>query len=162
MLAVPEIEAESGWRASDIPAEAAIRGLHGVSLLVGEAAPTGSILTGVLGFREIGREGSTIRFRSEGGALGGVVDVREAGGFLAGRPGAGTVHHVAFRAANDEAQAEMVAKLEKDHGIIATDQRIAITFARSISANRAGCCSKSPRTSPVSRSMNPLQLSGRP
>ena len=123
LLAVPEIEAESGWRASDIPAEAAIRGLHGVSLLVGEAAPTGSILTGVLGFREIGREGSTIRFRSEGGALGGVVDVREAGGFLAGRPGAGTVHHVAFRAANDEAQAEMVAKLEKDHGIIATDQK---------------------------------------
>ena len=94
-----------------------------MSLLVGEAAPTGSILTGVLGFREIGREGSTIRFRSEGGALGGVVDVREAGGFLAGRPGAGTVHHVAFRAANDEAQAEMVAKLEKDHGIIATDQK---------------------------------------
>jgi glyoxalase family protein len=49
--------------------------------------------------------------------------VREAGGFLTGRSGAGTVHHVAFRAANDEAQADMVAKLLKNHGITATAQK---------------------------------------
>lgn len=123
LVAVPGIEGEPGWSGSEIPSEHAIRGLHSVSLLVAEAAPTGAILSDVLGFREIGREGSIIRFRSDGSALGGIVDVREAGGFLSGRPGAGTVHHVAFRAANDEAQADMVERLLRNHRITATEQK---------------------------------------
>jgi glyoxalase family protein len=94
-----------------------------VSLLVGEAAPTGAILTDIFGFKEVGREGTVVRFKAEGNSIGGVVDVREAGGFLPGRAGAGTVHHVAFRASSDEAQAGMVAKLLRNHGITATDQK---------------------------------------
>jgi glyoxalase family protein len=74
------------------------------------AAPTGAILTDVLGFAEAGREGDTVRYRANPG-VGGVVDIREVGGFLAGRMGRGTVHHVAFRAADDAEQAEMARKL---------------------------------------------------
>ncbi|WP_210485985.1 ring-cleaving dioxygenase [Microvirga antarctica] len=111
------------WNGSDIPAEAAIRGFHSVSLLVAEAAPTGAILTDVLGFKEVAREGSLVRFASGDTALGGIVDLREAGGFLKGRPGAGTVHHVAFRAASDAVQTEMVEKLARNHGIVATEPK---------------------------------------
>jgi glyoxalase family protein len=50
-----------------------------------------------------------------------VVDVRTAEGFLAGRQGTGSVHHVAFRAATDAAQAEMVATL-KAQGLHPTGQ----------------------------------------
>ncbi|KAB0269444.1 ring-cleaving dioxygenase [Microvirga brassicacearum] len=123
LVAVPGIEGESAWNGGDVPVEHAIRGLHGVSLLVADAAPTGAILTNVLGFKEIARDGSVVRFKADGTAVGGIVDVRGAGGFLAGRSGAGTVHHIAFRAKDDAAQAAMVAKLARDHGITATEQK---------------------------------------
>src|SRR4051794_17850534 len=49
---------EAGWSGGDVSAEHAIRGVHGVTLLLREAGPTAAILTGVLGFREVGREGA--------------------------------------------------------------------------------------------------------
>ena len=59
---------------------------------------------------------------ANGTNAGGVVEIREAKGFLAGNMGRGSVHHVAFRAATDEAQAEMRRKLVENHGIQATEQ----------------------------------------
>ncbi|WP_108663489.1 ring-cleaving dioxygenase [Acuticoccus kandeliae] len=121
LVAVPGIEDEIGWTGNGVPIESAIRGVHSVDLLLKEAAPTGEILTDVLGFKEVGRDGSTVRFAAEGAPYGGVVDIHEVGDFLRGRSGAGTVHHVAFRA--DEAgQAAMAAKLRGEHRMRTTDQ----------------------------------------
>jgi hypothetical protein len=39
-----------------------IRGLQGVTLLLDSVQKTAAILTDVFGFREVGREGSVIRF----------------------------------------------------------------------------------------------------
>jgi glyoxalase family protein len=110
------------WSNGDIPPEHAIRGFHSVTLLLEAATATGAVLTGVLGFKEEGREGSTIRYRTSHEA-GGVVDVREAPGFLRGRMGRGSVHHVAFRAKDDAEQWEMAAKLVRDHGLHPTGQK---------------------------------------
>jgi glyoxalase family protein len=63
--------------------------------------------------------------------MGGVVDIREAPGFLAGRMGRGSVHHVAFRAANDAAQAAMVGKLA-DHPHLETTQQLDRQYFRSV------------------------------
>ncbi|GJE41431.1 ring-cleaving dioxygenase [Methylobacterium soli] len=115
-------ETEPAWTGSDVPAEHAVRGFHGVTLLLREAGPTAAILTEVLGFREVGREGAQTRFRS-GSDLGGSVTLRAVGDFLRGRQGAGSVHHIAFRAADDAAQAEMVRKLTQEHGLAVTEQR---------------------------------------
>ena len=115
-------EAEPAWTGGDVPAEHAIRGFHGVTLLLREAGPTAAILTNVLGFREAGREGAQTRFRS-GSDLGGSVTLRAVGDFLRGRQGAGSVHHIAFRAADDAVQAEMVRKLTEEHGLAVTEQR---------------------------------------
>ena len=84
---MPGIENEPAWTGGDVPAEHAIRGFHSVNLLLAEAAPTGAILTDVLGFTEIGREGSLVRYKAGDTAIGGIVDIHEAGGFLPGRPG---------------------------------------------------------------------------
>jgi glyoxalase family protein len=113
---------EAAWSTREIPAEHAIRGFHGVTLMLDTAAPTGAILTDVLGFAEAGREGPHVRYRANDG-VGGVVDIREARGFLAGRMGRGSVHHVAFRAADDAEQAEMARKLVKSHGVHPTEQK---------------------------------------
>jgi len=91
-------------------------------LLLDDATQTGAILTDVLGFAGAAREGSIVRYRAPGGAAGAVVDIREAKGFLRGRQGRGSVHHIAFRAADDAEQAAMAAKLAA-HGVHPTDQR---------------------------------------
>jgi glyoxalase family protein len=123
LVAVPGIENEPAWSGGEVPAEHAIRGFHSVSLLLREAAPTGGILTDVFGFYEVGREGSTVRFKAAGTDIGGIVDVRVAGDFLRGRQGGGSVHHIAFRAANDEAQFAMMKRLAENHGIRTTEQK---------------------------------------
>jgi glyoxalase family protein len=123
LLAVPGSEGEPAWSAGQVPAEHAIRGFHSVSLLLADTAPTGAILSDVLGFSEVGREGSLVRYRAADTAIGGIVDLRAAPGFLPSRQGGGSVHHVAFRAADDAAQAGMVKKLVETHGIQTTAQK---------------------------------------
>jgi glyoxalase family protein len=123
LVAIPGIENEPAWSDGEIPVEHAIRGLQGVRLLVAAAAPTGAILSDILGFAETAREPSAVRYRIGDTALGGIVDVHETGNFPRGTQGAGTVHHIAFRAADDMVQAEMVEKLARDHGIRTTEQK---------------------------------------
>jgi glyoxalase family protein len=122
LVGVTGAEAEPAWSNGEVLAEHAVRGFHGVTLMLDKAAPTGTILTDVLGFRETGREGSIVRYRSDAG-VGSVVDIREVGGFLAGRMGRGTVHHVAFRAADDAEQAQMARKLVENRWAEVTDQK---------------------------------------
>jgi len=123
LIALPGIEQEPAWNGSDVPAEFAIRGFHSVNLLLKEVAPTGAILTDVLGFSEVGREDHIVRFKAGDTAIGGIVDIHEAGAFLPGRLGAGSVHHVAFRAANDAEELAMAKKLAENHGIHTTEQK---------------------------------------
>jgi glyoxalase family protein len=122
LVGVRGIDDTPGWTGGGIANENAVRGFHGVSLLLDEAGPTAAILTDVLGLAEAGAEGTLSRFRAEGTQFGAIVDIRAAGGFLPTRMGAGSVHHIAFRAGNDEAQAAMVAKLATNHGIRTTEQ----------------------------------------
>jgi glyoxalase family protein len=121
LVAVPGAENEPAW-SRDIPAEHAIRGFHGATLLVKDAAPTAAILTDVLGFREVARDGALARYRGDA-AMGAFVDLHEAGDFPRGRMGRGSVHHIAFRAGDDAAQAAMARKLAADHRMHPTDQK---------------------------------------
>jgi glyoxalase family protein len=121
LVGVPDAEAEEAWTDGAIPAEHAIRGFHGVTLMLGDSTGTGAILSDVLGFKQAGREGPYVRFRA-GQGFGGVVDIREAKEFLAGQMGRGSVHHIAFRAADDAAQAAMARKLVENHGLQHTPQ----------------------------------------
>jgi glyoxalase family protein len=93
-----------------------------VVLLVADAAPTARILTGVLGFEPGGREGTVSRFVAPGAGPGRVVDLRAVGGFPRGALGRGSVHHVAFRAGDDAAQAGMADRLAAA-GLAVTGQK---------------------------------------
>lgn len=111
------------WSADAIPAEHAIGGFHGVTLLVPDARPTGAILIDVLGFAEAGQEGGATRFRADGTEVGGIVDLRVDPDLSRGRLGGGTVHHVAFRAEDDAAEFAMMQRLADNHGIRTTEQK---------------------------------------
>ena len=123
LVGVAGAENEPAWSGGDIPAEHAIRGFHGVTLLLGKAASDRAILTGVLGFREVGARGRAARASSPATCSAAIVDLREAGDFPRGRLGRGSVHHVAFRAADDAAQAAMAQRLVADHGMQVTEQK---------------------------------------
>jgi glyoxalase family protein len=87
--------------------ESAIQGLGPVTLVVEEAESTASVLTGVMGFRVVAREGSLVVFKSGMGE----VHVEERPDLRAARPGAGGVHHVAFRTPNAQEQLAWQSKL---------------------------------------------------
>jgi glyoxalase family protein len=92
-------------RTSDVGAEQAIRGFSGVTLSESALEKTAAVLN-LMGFKKIGEQGARHRFAAEGNALGNHVDVvvePEAGH---GHMGAGSVHHIAFRAADDASQLE--------------------------------------------------------
>ncbi len=92
------------WEAGPVDPKHQIRGFHSVSLGVREEGPTWRFLTDTMGFRETGREGGAVRLATEAGGPGALVDVIEDTGGAAGEEAVGTVHHVAWRARDDDHQ----------------------------------------------------------
>ena len=122
LVGVAGAAGEPAWSDGDIPAEHAIRGFHGVTLMLDKAAPTGAILTDVLGFAEVGarRLARALRGRRRSSAASS-TSARPAASCPA-RMGRGSVHHIAFRAADDAEQAAMAKKLRDDHRLSPTQQ----------------------------------------
>jgi glyoxalase family protein len=102
-----------GWAAGPVPEEHAVRGFDGVTLTEWNLDGTEGVLAGTLGFRRVGEEGDRVRFEAGSGGGGTRVDVLASPAAARGHVSAGTVHHVAFRAADEADQLawrEAVAK----------------------------------------------------
>jgi glyoxalase family protein len=111
LVAHPTAESRSGWHTSGVPADHSIRGIYSVTLWQESCELTGKLLTENLGFEAIREQASIFRYAAGDTGLGTIVDLRCVPGLWAGVMGAGTIHHVAFRAADDAIQAEMRADL---------------------------------------------------
>ncbi|HEV7516823.1 MAG TPA: ring-cleaving dioxygenase [Thermoanaerobaculia bacterium] len=95
------------WTGGPVPEAAAVRGFYNVTLTEWNPAVTSELLTETLGFRLLGEEGDRLRFIAGGDGAGGAgsrLDILAAPGAARGVISAGTVHHVAFRAADDAEQ----------------------------------------------------------
>jgi glyoxalase family protein len=92
-------------RTSDVPAKHVIRGFFGVTLCEGGYERTVAVLT-TMGFEKKAEEGNRFRFSAPGSALGNHIDILVQPQLTYGRMGAGSVHHIAFRAPDDAAQLE--------------------------------------------------------
>ncbi len=103
-------DARPGWKGSDVPARHGLRGLHLAELTVRNGEPTERLLTGEMGFRLVRREANRARFEAGAGGTGTLVDLIEFP-VPFGMSGVGTVHHVAWRVADDDAQLVMQARL---------------------------------------------------
>jgi glyoxalase family protein len=99
-----------GWTGASVPPEHAIHGLHSVTLSEQGYERTAKVLD-ALGFRRVAAEGNRFRFEVGEGGAGARADVLCASEAPHGRLGAGTVHHVAWRAADDESQLSWRQKL---------------------------------------------------
>jgi catechol 2,3-dioxygenase-like lactoylglutathione lyase family enzyme len=112
LVASPRVVNTPPWPEGPVPAEHAVRGLHGATLWEDGDAGSADFLTRTIGFQPVGEEGSLLRFQSADLGSGTVVDLRRAPGFWRGAGGVGTVHHMAFRAENDGAQLAKRAEIE--------------------------------------------------
>ena len=107
-------EARPAWGgAAGIPREMAIRGVHAVTLWVKEADPTERTLVDALGFRPVRDDESVRRYALGDGGPGTLVDVRAVGGFVDAIEGTGTLHHVAWCAADDAAELALRERVER-------------------------------------------------
>jgi glyoxalase family protein len=113
LVASPRVSSTAPWAEGPVPSEHAVRGLHGATIW--EDGDTGSadFLTRTIGFQAVGEEGNVLRFQSADLGNGTVVDLRRTPGFWRGAGGVGTVHHMAFRAANDDVQLAQRSEIEK-------------------------------------------------
>lgn len=117
-----ENDARAGWTGGGIPAEYALRGMHTAELTVREAGPTENLLTDVMGYRLVRRDGARARFEAGPGGSGRYADVIEEPISPRGTGGAGTIHHIAYRIADDDAQAQMQERIA-DAGFGVSDVR---------------------------------------
>ena len=88
---------------------------HSVTLWLDDIAPTQRLLTDVMGYQEAGYETKDgeerTRLITPGAETAAVVDLVRKDGTHIGRQGAGSIHHVAFRAETDEIQLAWREKL---------------------------------------------------
>ena len=104
LVAHPGAEAAPAGRGPLIPAEHSVRGIYSVTLWQESCDLTGKLLTESLGFEPVREQASIFRYAAKGRGSASVVDLRCVPGLWPGSMGAGTVHHVAFRAPDDDAQ----------------------------------------------------------
>jgi glyoxalase family protein len=106
------------WDGTDVPADYALRGFHGVMLSVPNLARMEPIFTELMQWEKVdthpsldnAQESVTI-YGMDGGGPGKEVQVLESRGARPGRLGRGGVHHVAYRVRDAEEQLEWLKRL---------------------------------------------------
>jgi glyoxalase family protein len=93
-----------------------------VTLWLDDAEGTARVLEQAFGYTKTAEEPHRLRYTAHGDALATRLDLRLATGFPRGQMGIGTIHHIAFRAADDAAQSAMAEAL-RGLGIAATEQK---------------------------------------
>ncbi len=106
------------WDGSEVPVECALRGFYAVMLSIPRLDWIDPILTDILEFRQERRvhnaDGSEVTiYAMDKGGPGREVWVIEERNEMAARTGAGGVHHVAFRVADDDQQHDWHERLMK-------------------------------------------------
>jgi glyoxalase family protein len=100
------------WADSTVPVEHSIRGFHSVSLASEHHEATAAFLTESFGYRLVHEIGNRLRFSGPGEpGPAKTIDLLWKADASPGRLGAGSVHHIAFRVANDEQQSAWREKL---------------------------------------------------
>src|SRR5215213_8625926 len=109
----PSRDRGSAHSGSDAPPEAAIQGLFGVTLTVAQVAPTAAFMTDRLGFRPVEDATGYARYAIGAGADAAFVDLIGRPDVPRGQIAAGSVHHVAWRVADDAAIAQWQQELTR-------------------------------------------------
>lgn len=97
----------------EINESVATRGIHSVTLTLRNLRQTIEILTDVLGYEFVGKEGSRYRYKTNAVESASIIDLVEDEIGLPGTGGSGTNHHIAFRVENEEVLMNYRKKIEE-------------------------------------------------
>jgi len=100
------------WARSPVPASAQVLGLHGVRIWERELEPTTRMLTSVMGFTAGGEESGWSRYVVDGGGSGRHLDLQARPEERRGSWGRGSVHHVAWRVPDEDAEVALRERLD--------------------------------------------------
>lgn len=110
------VEREEGdantWSFGEVTPEVAIKGFGGATLLSAQPGKTADLLDRVMNLELIGNEGDFTRYRSTA-EIGNIIDLKLTP-IGRGRMGVGTVHHIAWRASDDQDQLDWKSHIEKN------------------------------------------------
>lgn len=95
---------ENAWALAQVSPDKAIKGFAGATLYSADPEKTAELLEKVMGLELVAKEGDTTRYRSTAD-IGNMIDLKMSSQGR-GQMGAGTVHHIAWRADDDEDQLE--------------------------------------------------------
>jgi glyoxalase family protein len=101
--------------ASDVAGEFAIRGFHSATLTQADHRATAALLTDTMGFKLVAQDGNRYRYAVDSGQPAATVDVLSVPGERYGRVMVGSVHHIAWRTADDAQQLEWLGELSRLH-----------------------------------------------
>jgi glyoxalase family protein len=102
------------WDKNGVPVSYGIKGFSSVTLDSRRPDQTKELLLHIMEHRLVGTEGSISRYESGAGGHGTYIDVISTE--ERGHPGAGTVHHLAFRTPDDLTQAAFINRLAEFTG----------------------------------------------
>jgi glyoxalase family protein len=110
-LIATDHDARSPWIGDGVTADAAIRGLHSVTLVVRDAAKTIDLMTRLLTYKVVDRMDARFRLAVNGGGPGRTIDVAEHPEADIAVNGLGTVHHVAMAVTSADEQLRLREEL---------------------------------------------------
>jgi glyoxalase family protein len=117
--------ADRSYADSSVPAQHAIRGFHSATFSEAGHEKTASLLTGTLGLKIQQQEGNRYRYSVESSDPGSVIDILVAPGKPHGRVAVGSVHHIAWRATDDQEQADWLKTLtQQGHNVSPVMDRV--------------------------------------
>lgn len=109
------------WADGPVPLEHAVRGFSGITLRPHGGARTAEVLTTGFGYADGGKDGERQRFLGDAD-IGAHIDIVIDKDQPRGRQGAGTLHHVAFRAKDDAEEIELANHIRQMLGLQTTEQ----------------------------------------
>lgn len=104
LVATPAPGPSDVWTTPEIGSDHAVRGFHGVTLMLDRAAATAELLSEVMGYHHVGRADGVSRYEAPHANAARYVDLVEAPNAPPATSGRGAVHHIAFAVADDAAQ----------------------------------------------------------
>ena len=115
LIGTPQQDVSNRWENAGIPTAHAIAGFHSATTLLNRLEPTQRLLSESMGLELVASEHNRYRFKTaEDRCPGHFYDVVVDPAAEMGRPGGGTVHHIAFRTENDQQQLHWQQSLRAD------------------------------------------------
>lgn len=111
LIASKSEDTRQPWETNEVKAEHATKGFHSVTITTNKMQPTADVLTNLLGYRLLEQHVNRYRFITDAVPNAAIVDLVEIPGEFAGHVAGGSVHHVAFRVANEEVLMDFRSKI---------------------------------------------------